>query len=192
MAKSKYTKTKAELEKYYKKIAARADQRLRNLEKLSTQKNFKNATGWAYQSALQDIKHFGGNRRFGKKAPRTKQGIISKIKSVERFLNAPTSTKTGIVGTYQKRADTINKLYGTNFTWEDLGTFFESGEAEKMAKAYGSDSFMKAIGTVQSSDEEIVNKIKEGKKVNIKTSNRKVNKVIKDILKNQNLLDKLF
>lgn len=188
-------KTISELSKYYKTIAARADSRLRALEKLSRSEHYKSATQWAYSTAMKEISYWSGegSRRFSNGMPKNKNSLLAKIKSIERFLSSPTSTKTGIKNVYQKKADTMNSRYGTDFTWEDLGNFFTSGMAEKLSKEYGSKTALKAIGTIQRTDEDIIEAIKSGSDVTIRTSNKKVNEVVADMLKRNDLdLSDLF
>ena len=52
--------TKAQLVKEYKALAKKADRRLRELEKLSEESEWKDATRFAYARAMKDIEH-----RFG-------------------------------------------------------------------------------------------------------------------------------
>lgn len=140
---------------YFKQLAKRADQRLVRLEQLAGQKNFEGVLNYAYKSAIKDIRQLTGNRdatRFNVALQKTKSGEINKsllharINAVKRFLESPTSMKSKIIETYKNRADTINEKYGTNFTWQQLGRFWESAGYEKMKRTYGSDVILKAIG----------------------------------------------
>lgn len=176
-----------ELVKEYKKLAKKADSRLRALETYQHQKNFKTATKYAYARAQKDIKQWGGNKRFDTKAPMTIAGVQAKINDIKTFLEAPSSTKRGIISIYQKRADTLNKKYGTNFTWKEMGNFFESGTFEKMSNMLGSKTSMKIIGQLQNSDEEVKKSIEKSADVNIKVEDWKIQDKINELLKDNSI-----
>lgn len=153
---------------YSQRLAKMADTRLRRLEKLSKESGFENVTRYAYANAMHDIKSlYGGGKTFQRRAKKTKAGaynekqIQAQISAVKRFLESPTSTKGGIKKVYKGRADTINSRYGTNFTWEDMGKFFESGLAEKLDTKYASKTNMKAIGIIQRNDLKTVEDVKK-------------------------------
>ena len=153
-------KTKAELLADYKAIAKRADRRLRNLEKAaSARPYYKTATEWAYSRAMKDIaSRFGeGATRFDRRLPKktTRLQIIAAISDVQTFLDSPTSTITGIRDVYEKRTATINKRYGTSYKWEDLADLLSSGQYDKLANTYGSQTTWKTIGEMQKKKKEI-------------------------------------
>lgn len=152
-------------ERYYRRLAKAADQRLVRLEALAHEENYRNVKEWSYKRAMNDIKKWSGEgaTRFNTKLPgqlragepltySDKVQIQSKIRDIKTFLEAPTSTKKGITETYKKRADTLNQRYGTSFNWEHLGNFFESKTWEKIDSTYGSKTKMKSIGTIRSLD----------------------------------------
>lgn len=153
-------KTKAELVAEYKAIAKRADRRLRNLEKAaSARPYYKTATEWAYARAMKDIEsRFGeGVTRFDRKLPAkaTRLQIIAAISDVQTFIDAPTSSLSGIKNVYEKRTKTINEKYGTDFKWEDLADLLSSGQYDKLANTYGSQTTWKTIGEMQKKKKEI-------------------------------------
>ena len=75
------------------------------------------------------------------------------------FLTSPTSTKSGIVEGYEKRAQTLNERYGTNFTRKDLAEYFDRGLADKMAAShFESKTALYAIGKIQNT----LDKIRKG------------------------------
>ena len=197
----------AELLKVYRTVAKSADQRLVRLEKLTQEENFKIADKWAYARAIRDIEQYSGEgaTRFNVKPPKSTAGLIAKIEDIKTFLRAPSSTKTGIKSMYIDRAAKINKDYGTNFTWEDIGTFFEDknwkylggGKHEDSGK-YESKTMLKAIGTVKRnfSKEDLKKAIKTGSEIDVKVPDDQVGRTIKKILKNKKqskmLLDLLY
>lgn len=157
-------KTKAELLADYKAIAKRADRRLRNLEKAaSARPYYKTATEWAYARAMKDIEsRFGeGISRFDRKLPAksSRLQIIAAISDVQTFLDAPTSSLSGIKNVYEKRTQTINEKYGTDFKWEDLADLLSSGQYDKLANTYGSQTTWKTIGEMQKKKKEIADEM---------------------------------
>lgn len=174
-----------ELEKEYRRLAKRADQRLVRLEAYRHDKNFKTATQWAYAKAEKDIEKWGGKNRFNTKPPESKSQLEAKIADIKQFLESPTSTKAGITKVYKKRADTMNKKYGTNFTWENLAEYYNSGMAAKMDAQLGSKTALKMIGQAQKNKKDVISAIQEGSERNLKLAgsenvNKKINKFLKD------------
>ena len=134
MATEKYKALMSE----YRQLAKRADQRLVRLEKRANSgQEWKAVTKYAYANAMEEIRRFSGAeaKRFNVKPPNTTQMLQAKINAMKRFLESPTSTTTGIRRTYEKRVNTINKEYGTDFTWEELKEFFEAYKAGDKVQA---------------------------------------------------------
>lgn len=176
-----------ELVKEYRKLAKKADARLRKLEEYQHQKNYKTATKYAYARAQRDIKQWGGKKRFNTEAPKSITGVQAKINDIKTFLDAPSSTKRGITNIYKKRADTIKEKYGTNFTWQEMGNYFESGTAEKLSNILGSKTALKVIAEVQNSPEDIKKAIKKGNEVNIKVEDWKLQGKVEELLKDNSI-----
>lgn len=143
---------------YYKRLAKQADQRMLRLERLAEKEGFESVTQYAYRNAARELTlNFGADEnrpRFNTKLPVTDNGEVIKEMFNERlavlkdFLTSPSSTKRGIVDIYTQRAETLNQNWGTDFKWNDLADFFESGQAERLFKEYGSKTVMKALGTI--------------------------------------------
>ena len=143
---------------YYRRLAKVADQRMVRLEKLSQQPGFKGVKKFAYASAKDMLEFFGGNR-FNVKPPEDRRLFHEKIMTMRYFLTSPTSTKSGIIESYEKRAQTLNERYGTNFTWKDLAEYFDRGLADKMAAShFESKTALYAIGKIQNT----LDKIRKG------------------------------
>lgn len=143
---------------YYRRLAKVADQRMVRLEKLSQQPGFKGVKKFAYASAKDMLEFFGGNR-FNVKPPEDRRLFQEKIMTMRYFLTSPTSTKSGIIESYEKRARTLNERYGTNFTWKDLAEYFDRGLADKMAAShFESKTALYAIGKIQNT----LDKIRKG------------------------------
>lgn len=178
-----------ELVKEYRKLAKRADQRLVRLEAYQHQKGYRTATKWAYAKAMKDIKKFDGEnaKRFNTKPPASKTMLIAKIQDIKSFLESPSSTMKGIKSVYKKKADTVNKKYGTKFTWEDLANYYMSGEAEKLNEQYGSKTALRAIAVIQKTGKKEVEKIKELSDKHKKVSDKVVQKAVDDILADEGI-----
>lgn len=164
------------LQQEYHKLAKKADQRLRALEAYSYDKNYHDIKRYAYAKAMQDIKIWSGGsaKRFETAAPEKESDLIAKINDIKRFLESPTSTKRGVTAIYKKRADTINSNYGTNLTWQQLATYYESGLADKMNKEYGSKTALQIIGKVDKM------KTKSGKVLNTISNMQNIHMYVDD------------
>lgn len=149
----KYVRNKgvAYLSEYleYKKLARKADARLRAIETYAQQKYYKGIERYAYARAIRDIELWSGSgkKRFDTKPPDTLEGIRAKINDIKTFLESPTSTKTGVTEIYIKRAKSINEKYGTNFTWQELASYYTSTAHEKAAEKYGSSTELFAFAS---------------------------------------------
>lgn len=137
------------LEQYYRRLAKVADQRLVRLEKLADVPNYEGAYKWSYNRAMKDISRWGQGSRFNTKPPENTNQLKAKINDIRAFLESPTSTKQGITQVYKKRADTLNKTYGTNFTWEDMAKYYGQSKNASLDAKYGSKTVAMAIGIIQ-------------------------------------------
>lgn len=135
----------------YRQLAKKADQRLVRLERYAEQEHFAGVLNWAYKSAMRDIATWGEDgQRFNTAPPQNIQQLQAKINDIKKFLALPTSTKKGITDVYKKRADTLNKNHGTNFTWQELANFFEGEYNKKLdSKFGGSSTLLKALGALK-------------------------------------------
>ena len=174
-----------DLEKVYRTVAKTADQRLVRLEQATKEENFRVADKWAYARAQRDIEQWSGPdaTRFNTKPPSSISQLKAKIEDIKTFIEAPTSTKSGIKEVYKKKADTLNKKYGTKFKWNEVGTFFESDLSKKMDKIMSSASKVKVIANLQRNKKKIVESIKEANARDIKVPDDMVGELTKDTLK---------
>lgn len=170
---------------YYKRIAKVADQRLIRLEQLEKDdpSHFGKSTSFAYARAMTDISMFSKGKRFNVKLPDDPREVKEAIMSVRYFLGAPTSTKGGIIEVYQKRAETLNEKYGTNFTWADLASYFGKGQHDRDSVAYGSKTSLYAIGRINQ-EKKLLQGIKNN--TNIETSGPATDAAI-DMLRSRSL-----
>ena len=143
------------LERYYRRLAKVADQRLDRLEDLSKTEGYEGAANWAYTQAANAInKKWGGNRdpkkpRFNTKPPANANQLKAKINDIKEFIKAPTSTPGGINAVYKEKAKTFNKNQGTNIKWDDWAEYLDRF-GKKLYDEYGSTVMNRVIKTVQS------------------------------------------
>lgn len=177
------------LEHYYRRLAKQADQRLVRLRDLSRTETYKNVTKFAYARAMKDIKQWSGEgaTRFNTKPPENNRAIMAKIRDMRTFLEAPTSTLSGINAVYKKRADTINEKYGTNFKWQDLAAYFDDASASKTDSAYGSDTMLKAVAEIQKQSDTIIEQIRKHQKKHIVVDSPRLQDVVDSVLADRNL-----
>lgn len=182
---------------YYRRIAKVADQRLVRLEALQHEKNYTVVTQWSYAKALEDIRHWSskeGAKRFNTAPPQTVQQLKAKIGDIENFLASPTSTKRTITKIYEKRANTLNEKYGTNFSWDNIATFYESQHYRNLVERYkSSDIITRAIADIQQKEKDVVNAIKKDNEVSIKASDEMLQSVVDDVINEMGTdISKLF
>lgn len=137
----KRTQKQQELLKDYRKEMKCANQRLRELEKLSENPDYENVLNYAYRVAERDLKSLGmispnGKVRF--KIPTNTNRLESALRKVEKFLEMPTSKKSTIDATYKQNTENFNKNFGTNFTWDELREFTKASNWNELKKEYGS------------------------------------------------------
>lgn len=185
-----------DLVKVYRTVAKSADQRLVRLERYSEQDNFKVAKQWSYARAQRDIEAWSGEgaTRFNTKPPDSVTSLKAKIEDIKTFLESPTSTKQGIKSIHQKRADTLNKKYGTNFTWDQVGTFFESKLSQDMDKKMGSGTKIRVIAQIQKSKKQVVKSIEEANARDLRVPDNMVGELVKDTVTEygQEVMEALF
>ena len=154
---------RAKLEAVYRTLAKAADQRLVRLEGYAYEENMKNATRWAYARAQFDIKQWSGEgaKRFNTAPPTSDTHLEHKIADIKRFLQSESSTKKGIIGTLQKRADTLNQKYHTNFRWDEVGRFFNSKLYKKLEDINGSKTILKILAVLHEKKNDVIKAIKD-------------------------------
>ena len=182
------------LEKYYRRLAKTADQRLVRLEKYSDEEWFKTAKQWAYARAMKDIKKWQkpGEKapkkmRFNTAPPKDPEDLLAKINDMKTFISAPTSTKSGITDVYKKRADTINKKFGTKFTWQQLAKYYSSGQAEVWDAKFGSKTALRTIAALQKNKKKLVDDINAADAKDLRVDNKMIEKTVDAALKDNNL-----
>jgi len=155
-----------QLKKEYVKLAKRADQRLVRLERRF--KTVPELEGMAYKRAVFDILKLtgvGGLPRFNRAIPNDLKNLRRALKNLQRFLGAVTSTWQGFKREdVQKRVDTLNQKYDTNYSAEDLQRLGSSGLIDRFKNKGGSETGMKALGFVQRKKEDLKRLVDKARK----------------------------
>lgn len=149
------------LDQYYTRLAKSVDRRLTRLKEASSKPFFEHATEYAYEYALNELHRINGDaaRHFETKPPtgRKREQMLEVMKN---FLTMQTSTPGGITAMYKKRSNTFNAKYGTNFTWQEINTYFDTKQNERWASKFGSKTALKVIGQIQRYTKEASKKLK--------------------------------
>lgn len=155
-------------EKYYRRLAKAADQRLVRLERLAENPLYQNVKKFAYEEALEDIHKWNGvtASRFNTVPPEGDK-LYEKIEDIKSFLTKQTSNVGGINLMYKRMANTFNAKYGTNFTYQQIMKYFDSQQNEKWNKLFGSKTALTVIGEIQKSAKKIKREVSEADKRNI-------------------------
>lgn len=155
----------------YRKLAITANRRMTLLEKLSNNPDYGAVLGYAYKNVAYNLQSLGETSgRFSHDIEKLSaeetdiRHLSALIASAKEFLQSPTSLKSGIDKVYGKRANTLNKKYGTSFTADNMKTFFESRIFEKMNQKYGSKVTMRIIGTIQNNAKNVIDSIEKARK----------------------------
>ena len=167
----------------YIKLARKANRRLKSLENLSTDKNFKSVLNWSYRRAIHDIKTWGGNKRFIVSSSKLENLSVQTLSAMRNdvyfFLNSKTSTKRDIIKNYKEKTETFNKKYGLDWSWQDMTNYFENdGLRDKLEQmGFSSKTALSLVGVFRKNPKE-VNKI-----INDFNSRHKVSKEIEKEVK---------
>lgn len=173
--------SRAELVKIYRQVAKAADTRLDRLEDYALEDNYKNALQWSYARAQRYIKEWSGPEatRFNTKPPESDQQLRQKIADIEDFLRKPSSTKEGIRSIHKQRAATLNERWGTNFTWNEVATFFDSKLKDDMyERIAGSDTLVEVIGYIQKHKKQVIKAVESANAKDLKVPDNMVGRLV--------------
>lgn len=170
-----------ELVKDYRTLAKAADQRLVRLEKYVKEEGFGHAQDYAYRRAMRDIEAWGGTR-WNRRPPESMAKLKAKMQDIKTFLMADTSTKGGLRSVEQRRADTLNEKFGTDFTPAEISKFFDSKLRKKMEdKVLDSNTMVKTIAVMRRNKSVILQKGKSRKKKLEEISQAERDRFTKDV-----------
>lgn len=180
------------LEKWYRRLAKTADQRLVRLSRYAEEANFEASTKvlfFAYSRAMVDIHKWSGAaaERFNTAPPASEERLIAKINDIRKFLEAPTSTKTGIENVYIKRANTLKEKYGMSFSWDQLAKYFDTSTAERWAKKFGSKTALKVIAQLQMNKDKLADAITKTDVENLQISDSQMKRNVEKALRDKRL-----
>ena len=140
MAKKQKSQYRLELEKEVKPMLAKANMMLLNLESLSKQKGFEGVDDFAYRVALNNIRQIRGEEYKRFNLPKNTHQLEKTKRALETFLGSTTSSKKGIVSVYEQNAATLNEKFGSNFSWQQMGSFLKAAGFEDLKKEFDSDT----------------------------------------------------
>ena len=179
-------KDRAGLEAVYRRLAKTADQRLVRLERYVKEEGYGSALQWAYRRAERDIRAWGGEKatRWNIKAPDSIAGLRAKIEDIKTFLEAESSTKRGLASINEKRVNSINEKYGTNFSPAELKNFMASNLWKEMSDEsnYGSKNAFRIIGTVQKNKKKLIDGVKKANEVDLQVPDEMVEALTQDAI----------
>ena len=137
--------TNKELITKYKKLAPKADARLRRIEAKIGQAKYKGIENYAYKAARDMIKNIiglsDGKPRFDRNISNLSRGQIeAMVGHVEQFIDYDTSTLSGYKTVWQTRANTFNDnnvKEGLHVSVQEYRYLWESEKFKEMADEYG-------------------------------------------------------
>ena len=156
---------RALLTEQYKKLAKHANMRLLRLEKRAGSNPA--LLDWAYAHAQEDIRKWRGSGKHRYPSTVKQDAPISQLQAriadVEKFLEMETSTISGVKRINDKRVDTINKKFDTDFTASDYQQFARSGMLDKLKARFGSQTMWSAVRQIQNNMDTLVKQMKQHK-----------------------------
>lgn len=169
------SKALSDLQKEYKRLAKRADQRMRELERAQAKEEYQHILEWSYARAQDDLTALFGEdvTRFDRKIS-DKRKLNKALASVKTFLNSETSTigkakgidgvgeVSGIKIMFEDRAQKFNRWIENN-TDEDFNLstdefidFVQNQKYQKLRQKYrGSDVILRRITSAAKYKDEI-------------------------------------
>lgn len=151
--------SRADIEKYYHKIAAKADARMRALEKRGGE-----ILQMAYAKATKIIDTYNnGGKRFNTKAPSDLTELKTKITDIQYFLSLKSSTYTGYKKVVLQRAKTFNDKYKTDFTPMEIANLFEYAHAKNLDTQYGSGNIVRVVAELEMKRDDVLKLMEESK-----------------------------
>ena len=172
-----------DLKSIYKTLAKSADTRMRRLEQASQEEYYRGAEEYSYRVAMRNIDQWTpGGSRWDTAAPQSKSALIRKIEDIKTFLRSETSTKRGLTNIAKRRVDTINKKYGTDFTWKEWANFANSALNKKMDSEMGSSTKMMVLGKILRNKDQIVKAVREANEKNIVVDGSMTDRIMKQTI----------
>lgn len=175
---------------HYKSLAKKADERLRQLERMSEREEYKGVKSYAYKKAMRDIRKMrgAGYTKFGEAKPANLRQLKARQAKIENFLNAPSSEVSKIKEIYEKRVKSLNASQGTNFTYEDYANYWENVNSGKIVYSRDSLKAMSVINDENRTRDKLTEElIKANENIKNNVTDSEINKRMKELgLPNKN------
>lgn len=174
---------------HYKTLAKKADERLRQLERMSEREEYKGVKSYAYKKAMRDIRKMrgAGYTKFGEAKPKNLRQLKARQAKIENFLSAPTSEVSKIKEIYEQRVKSLNDSQGTNFTYEDYANYWENVHNGKIMYSRASLRAMSVINDENRTRDKLVEELK---KANENIKNNVIDSEINERMKELGLTDR--
>ena len=136
------------IKEYIHQVGKAANQRLRQLEKSGVEKassSYRYVERLGYDKDYAMSKTRAGELKFNLSVRgRTMSELRHMANTIERFMNAPTSTVTGVKASFEKAEETFRKNYpDADIDFKEFGKSFSYGVIANFARIYGSDELIK-------------------------------------------------
>lgn len=133
---------------YIHQVGKAANQRLRELEKHGLEKaspSYRFIERLAHDKDYATSATGAGQVKFNLRVRgRTMAELRHMANTIEKFMNAPTSTVTGVKATFEDARKTFEKNHpDANFDYKDFAQSFSYGVLANFARVYGSDEMIK-------------------------------------------------
>ena len=175
-------------------LVKRANQRLRQLEKSGISKSsvaYQKIQSQAYGNDLFFSTTSKGQFKFNTNINKLSVKDFKKLKSkVETFLNAKTSTVSGVKKSQNKAYSTYKNKTGSKMSFKEFGEFWSSGIVQQHKMAYGSEQTELIRQTIEDNDsltlEDVESVLKNG---GLTQGYNKVNATLDTISNNEELIN---
>lgn len=174
-----------QLHQVLKTLAGTANKRLERLEKqVAAGKVSEDVYRYAYGRAMRDISEWTGDdeRKRFPTAGKSVAAMKAEIQDIKTFLKAPTSTKSSLVGSYEKRTAAFNKEYKTNFKWNELKDVMDSDLADKIDRKLGYRTRNKILARMYKRKDQILKAFANNKEKKLRFAPDQVGREMKKII----------
>lgn len=136
------------IKEYIHQVGKAANQRLRQLEKSGLEKaspSYRFIERLSRDKDYATAKTGAGEVKFNLRVRgRTMAELRHMANAIEKFMNAPTSTVTGVKASFEEAEKTFRKNHpDVNIDYKEFGKSFSYGVLANFARIYGSDELVK-------------------------------------------------
>lgn len=168
------------------RLVDQANKRLMRLERLAaSDETYKKVTEFAYKYAQEDIKRLrkgGAAVRYQRpparipEDPKARRALEARLrlteKSINRFLEAPSSTVKELRRIYKQRAKTFSEGFDAGapaVSADDLVKVFESGLWNMLMQYYGSETTRRLIGEIKRNRNDLKELMEQGERIRLQS-----------------------